>query len=455
MNKIKQNKITFILVLSAIAIIFSSLTVLSLPVLFNYKSKVAIIEKNFYKNFKIYLNSSGIISYKPFPKPHLVVENASLILPNPQKKSNFINTSNLRIYISLRDIYLRSFNNFISTEISKSNLKIRISDLKEFRKHLYQKVNKPIIFQDCKIFLKNEQNEVILISPIKKISYKINNKTKFKILKIDGHIFGLKFKSDWRRGYDNPNISYHDINFFNPNIEIKNIFEFTNGESFKGVSKILSSQAKMEHKISYNKNRIYIRSLNNEITNFNIDGQIQLKPFYFESSFIIKNKKVEKIIDNILPKLLIYNEDYLGNLNGLFKVNFKDLDNKLIKNGKFNFIIKEKKIDIKNVKFELDKIGNIESKINFFEDQGEMIFTSKNQLNIDNHIEFAKAFQVGSKKIKNIKKIFFDLEKKIGETNFTIKNVKIYSLEKKKNLNEVFFIKNIQNLRSHIRKIID
>ena len=47
MNKIKQNKITFILILTAIAIIFSSLTILSLPVLFNYKSKVAKIEKIF------------------------------------------------------------------------------------------------------------------------------------------------------------------------------------------------------------------------------------------------------------------------------------------------------------------------------------------------------------------------------------------------------------------------
>ena len=45
MNKIKQNKITFTLILSAIAIIFSSLTILSLPVLFNYKSKVAINRK--------------------------------------------------------------------------------------------------------------------------------------------------------------------------------------------------------------------------------------------------------------------------------------------------------------------------------------------------------------------------------------------------------------------------
>ena len=61
MNKIKQNKITFTLILSAITITFSSLAILSLPVLFNYKSKLVKIENNFYKNFKLYLNSSGSI----------------------------------------------------------------------------------------------------------------------------------------------------------------------------------------------------------------------------------------------------------------------------------------------------------------------------------------------------------------------------------------------------------
>ena len=88
MNKIKQNKITFSLILIAIFITFSSLTILSLPVLFNYKSKVAIIEKNFYKNFKLYLNSTGNISYKPFPKPHLLVENASINLSNSNDKDS-------------------------------------------------------------------------------------------------------------------------------------------------------------------------------------------------------------------------------------------------------------------------------------------------------------------------------------------------------------------------------
>ena len=91
MNKIKQNKITFSLILIAIVITFSSLSILSLPVLLNYKNKVDKIENNFYKNFKIYLNSSGDISYKPFPKPHLLVENASLGLTNLSENDYLIN----------------------------------------------------------------------------------------------------------------------------------------------------------------------------------------------------------------------------------------------------------------------------------------------------------------------------------------------------------------------------
>ena len=90
MNKIKQNKITFTLIIAAIAIIFSSLTILSLPVLFNYESKVTKIENNFNKKFKIYLNTNGKISYKPFPKPHLLVENASLKLSDSIEQKPFI-----------------------------------------------------------------------------------------------------------------------------------------------------------------------------------------------------------------------------------------------------------------------------------------------------------------------------------------------------------------------------
>ena len=136
MNKIKQNKITFTIILVSLVIIFSSISILSLPVLFNYESKVPLLEKNFYKSFKVLLNSSGKITYKPFPKPHLLVENATLNLEKKVKSNDLIVTTDLKIYISLRDVYLRSFNNFISAEISNANLEVKVSDLKNIRKHL-------------------------------------------------------------------------------------------------------------------------------------------------------------------------------------------------------------------------------------------------------------------------------------------------------------------------------
>ena len=456
MNKIKQNKITFSLILIAILITFSSLTILSLPVLFNYKSKVPIIEKNFYKNFKLYLNLKGNVSYKPFPKPHLLVENALLDLSNSSEDSKgLLKVSNLKIFISLRDIFLRSFNNFISLEISNSNLEFKLSDLKEIRKHLYKSINKPIIFNNCKIFIKNKNDEVIVISPVKKINYQINNKAKVKNFTIDGIIFGLTFKSHWKRSYENPEISTHNIDIYNPNIFIKNTFKFKNYKNFFGQTEIEYINNKLKYDIIYENNIINITSPSTDKTNFNIDSNINLDPFYLNGELTIKKKKVEKIIDNILLNLFLYDENYLGNLNGVLKIKFDDLNNKLIKNGAIDFTINEKKIKSQKAHFNLHKIGKMSAEIKYMSDKGDIKFLSKNHLIIENHIEFAKVFQVSSKKVKKIKNLYFDLEKNIGDTNFLISNVKVDNLEKKELQNQVFQVKNIQNLRSHIRQIIN
>ncbi len=454
MNKIKQNKITFSLILLAITVTFSSLTILSLPVLFNYESKVAKIEKNFYKNFKIHLNSSGKISYKPFPKPHLSVENATLNLEKKVKSNDLIVTTDLKIYISLRDVYLRSFNNFISAEISNANLELKLSDLKKIRKHLYEKINKKIVLINCKLFIRNSNGEVILISPMKKVNYNIYNKTKIKNFIIEGKIFGLSFFSDWKRSYQTPNISTHNINLFNPPIEIKNIFEFEKN-NFSVQMEVDYLQDKLLYKINFYDDKIYISSPNKKNTNFNIDSVIQLKPFYSDIELTIKKKKVENIIDNILLNLLAYDKNFLGNINGNLKIKFRDLDNRLIKNGQIDFFVNEKVINLEKANFKLDKIGEINTKISFIEKQDEKIFLSKNHLKIKNHIEFAKTFQIGSKKIKNIKDIFFDLEKNIGENDFIISNVIISNLKKNEKSEEKFVVKNIQNLRAIVRKLID
>ena len=455
MNKIKQNKITFTIILTAILIIFSSLTILSLPVLFNYKSKVTIIEKNFYKNFKIFLNSSGKVTYKPFPKPHLLVENANLYLSNSFANEGLINTKNLKIYLSLRDLYLRSFNNFVSTEISDTNFELKFIDIKEIRKHLYLNINKPIIFNNCKVFIRNKNNEVILISPIKKIFYKIDNKNKIKNFKVDGELFGLKYKSEWKRNYTKPKKSYHNISILNPNIEFKNILEIDDIKKIKSKIQVTLPQDKMEYDIQFNNGKIKISSPNNKKINFNLDSEVNLAPFYFEGGLKIKKKSIEKIIDNFLHFLLSKNQDYLGNFNGKLNITLDKINNKLIKKGEINLNIKEKIINVNKARFILDKVGYINTNINFIEEDGHVKFLSRNELNIENYIEFAKIFQIGSKKVKNIKHIYFVIEKNLGETDFIIKNVKINKKENSKIESEIFLVNNIQNLRSYIRKILN
>ena len=456
MNKIRENKIKFSLILIALSVLFSSLTILSLPALFNFNSKALIIEKNFYKNFKLYLNTSGNISYKPFPKPHLLVENSKINLSKTYKNDGQLNIKNLKIYISLKDIYLRTLKNFSAMEISDSNIELKVSEIIKLREHLYKKVNNKIIINNSKFFLRNKNNEVILISPINKITNKIDNKNRVKNLLIEGKIFGLNFKSDWKRNYNNPNTSLHTINFFNPNIEIKNNYKFENSEKYKILTSISIFQDRLEYSL-YNDNGVInlFSPPDKKNINFKIKSIINLNPFYFNGSLLIKNKKIEHIIDNILVNLFLYNKDLLGNLNGNFLLKFQNINNKLLKNGEINLSINEQKINFKKINFELDKIGDLISQIDIIESEGSVKFYSKNQLNIKNHIEFAKRFQVSSKKVKKIQQINFNIEREIGKSDFILKNVKVNNIDDSNKFNEIFFVKNIQSLRAHIRKIVD
>ena len=151
----------------------------------------------------------------------MLVENSKINLSKTYENDGLLNIKNLKIYISLKDIYLRTFKNFSATEISDLNIELKLSDVIKFRDHLYKKVNNTIIINNSKLFLRNNNKEVILISQIKKFTNKINSKTKVKNLLIEGKVFGLNFKSNWKRNYNNPNTSLHTIDFYNPKFKSK------------------------------------------------------------------------------------------------------------------------------------------------------------------------------------------------------------------------------------------
>ena len=453
MSKSKKiNSAKFIL--PSIIIFFTAILFLSLPVLLNYNSIQNVIEKKVSSEFKINLKILGDISLKIFPRPHYLVKRANLDLDLENDKSSIIQTKNLKIYIPLKKIYSKSNINIEEIEIEKANIYFKLDDIFDFKNHLYYKINRPIYIKKSKFFLLDKNNKTILISPIKKISYFINNKNNSKELKIQGNIFDVDYNSHWTRSYNNPKNSLMEIKSKNPNLFIKNIFSFEDNSNFSGKSSI--SFLKEDIIINYLKKdgKIFINSPNeNKNQKIKFNSKIELEPFFIDAIINFNNKDINFLIDSLLYSIL-NSEEYLGNINGKLNLVLNNINNPLINNGQINISIKEKTIELENSIFEIENIGKIKSDFRFYENQGYLIFASENVFDITNKNEFSKKFQTSSKNIKNINKIYFDFEKNIDNGEVSISNIYLNKIDTENFSDNIYSIKNIHILRALIRNIL-
>ena len=442
------------IVIPSIIIFFTAILFLSLPVLLNYNSIQNVIEKKVSSEFKINLKIFDDISLKIFPRPHYLVKKANLDLDLENEKSSIIKTQNLKIYIPLRKIYSKSNINIEEIKIEKANIYFQLNDVLDFKNHLYYKINKPIYIKKSKFFLLDKNNKTILISPIKKISYFINKKNNSKELKIQGNIFDVDYNSHWTRSYNNPKNSLMEIKSKNPNLFIKNIFSFEDNSNFSGKSSI--SFLKEDIIIHYLKKdgKIFINSPNeNKNQKIKFNSKIELEPFFIDAIINFNNKDINFLIDSLLY-FILNSEDYLGNINGKLNLVLNNINNPLINNGQINISIKEKTIELENSIFEIENIGKIKSDFRFYENQGDLIFASENVFDITNKKEFSKKFQTSSKSIKNVNKIYFDLEKNIDNGEVSISNIYLNKIDTENFSDNIYSIKNIHILRALIRNIL-
>tara|TARA_B100000579_G_scaffold181864_1_gene148207 strand:- start:1978 stop:3342 length:1365 start_codon:yes stop_codon:yes gene_type:complete len=442
------------IILSSIVIFFTALLLLSLPVLFNYNSIQNIIEKKVSSEFKINLKILGDISLKIFPAPHYFVKKANLDLNIDNDKSSIIETNNLKIFIPIKELYARSNIKVEGIEIEKANIYFKFNDILDFRNHLYYKINKPIHVKESKLFLIDKNNKTILISPIKKINYFINTKSSSKELNIKGNIFDIDYDSSWKRSYKEPKKSINEIKFKNPNLFMKNFFSFENKKSFSGKS--LISFMNEDIIIDYLKKdkKIFISSPDqSKNQKIKLSSEIELEPFYIDATVDINNKDINFLIDNLLYVILNSNE-YLGNINGKLNLIVNNLKNSIINNGKINLYIKEKTIKLENSLFEIKGIGKIKSDFRYYEKEGELIFVSENLFEIKNKKEFSRKFQLSFKNLKNINKIYFDIEKNIDSGEIFISNIYLNKIDPESSSEDFFIIKNLQGLKALIRKFL-
>ena len=245
------------------------------------------------------------------------------------------------------------------------------------------------------------------------------------------------------------------IKFTNPNLTITNNFILKENSNFSGKSLINFLNENIGINYEFDKDTISVNSpadiLNQKIKIF---SNISLDPFYLDAKIIMIEKNYKLIIDYFLNYLINIDKNILENLNGKLTLYFKGLENEIIDGGKIDLVLKEKSIKIINSNFRINNIGVINSNIKYYEKDGDLIFNSSNELNIEDHREFARKFQLDIDKSKKIKKIFFDLERIVNKDEFLVSNIYINKINKNKEKDETYIINNLQILKKLLRSLL-
>ena len=455
MNKIEKIPILVKGIFLLIVLLFSIGIYLSIPVLFNYKSIENIIETKFYSDFDINLKINGDIKYQLLPKPHLLISDSSLSIIENNNQDMLVDTKNLKIFLLSNSLYPKSKISFEKFEIQNTNFILRLKEYNVLRNYFHNSKSKPFYIKKSKVFVIDENDETLIISPIEKINFTTSKQDDFKKLNIKGNLFDLNFKSLWKKKYDSQTNSQIEIDFNEPNILIKNQINYNNNSNFNGLTSINFLNQKIEIDYNIKKNQITLKSDNNN--NIQIDTKIELSPFNLNSFITLNKQNLNFLVDELIFSILNLNSNLIGNLNGDIKFLFTNIEHELIRNGNINLNISQKTINVSEVLFNIGKIGPIKADIKYTEENGDIVFQSSNSLLIKDKKEFAKKFQLKLDKIKDINVLHFKIEKNITSGLISIFDIKINQTGDavKNNVKSRYNIRNSQELKSLVKNIIN
>ena len=457
MRKIFRKFNSFEAIIIVFSIFFSIIIILSAPALFNYKKLQSKIENQIESNYKFKINKINGIKYRFFPSPHLLIENSKLYL----FKDEISELKNTKVYISLFRLYNFKDIKIKKIFIEKANFNLNKSSFKSFLNHLNNETIKKLIIKKSKIFYKDENNnEVILISNLNQLNYFIN-KNNQKKLNIKGNVFDTKFNFLWTKVLSNNNQSEFELKFRDPTILIQNKITKDKTEN-NGTVKIKFIDNKINLNYSYNQDAIKFNSIDKNYNKYSTEGNLALKPFFFNISTRIDNHNLDVLIKNILFNYFNYRNNVHKNINGNLNLKFSNIQNAYLNEGYLNLVFENEKILIKNNNLNVRKIGSIKMlRSMFYEEKGNLSFITELQIIIENREEFYRRFSTPIKNRIDLENIFLILEQDLDNNKFTISNISFnkkndFSFNiKELNLVEKIPFDNFQKLRNLINNKLD
>ncbi len=324
----------FHLVIVFFIIFFGTAIFFSIPTFYDYKKYNQKIENTINDEFKIKIHNIEGISFRFIPSPHLLIKKANLKI-NENEKNILSELKNIKVFISILDLYKEDRFNIKRINISKANIYFNELSLKNFIYNLKKNIVNNILIKKSTLFFKNKKNEIVLISKIKNLNYRIDFNNNKKILSIDGNIFDSDYEYKYIIDYQNPNVQNTSFELKNPNLLIENkLVENYNSLPFaqEGIMDIQFLNQKNIIKYNIDKNNIFFRNKDLNNSSFDIDGAVNFKPFHFD--LVINLKKIDLInIENLIYKIYLNKILKYENLSGSTIINFENIENKVMNKG--------------------------------------------------------------------------------------------------------------------------
>ncbi len=439
----------FHLVIVFFIIFFGTAIFFSIPTFYDYKKYNQKIENTINNEYKTNFQNLENISFRFIPSPHLLIKKAEFQIKDNEDEL-ISELENVKVFISLLDLYKKDVFKIKRIEVNKANFYFNQISLKNLVYNLKKNIVNHFIIKKSTFFFKDKKDEIILISTVKNLDYKIDFINGKKNLKINGNIFDTNYFFKYTIDYNNPNIQNVLLEFKNPNIVFENNLKDIssspkNHQKGDLIFQFLNQKNKIEYEIIDKNINFYNQDEKN--TNFDLNGLINFHPFYFD--LILNLKKINlSEIENLLYSIYKNKKLKFENLSGKIKLNFNKIDHKIINKGHFNLVFENSKFFPNNQILNLSDFAILTISDFEYLENIDQILQMKIKIDILNTEKFNR-FLFNYKKDKILsKKIYFTYQ-----FNSNTKNNYISQIREKGFGNDVEFYKfnNLQQLKNLLK----
>lgn len=423
-NLRKRNKAQFKKIDKKITISLSLTVILVssyflIPTFYDKNKVRLLLENQLNEKYNLKVKFEDKLNYNLFPKPHFSTKN--LVINYNEKKLAV--SKNAKIYISFNKFFSLNQMNTQKIFFRKNEFNIDPDTISFFKNILnFNKDKNEVFFEDSNLFYKNQLDEIIFLSKLKKLKFSYNSENLDQVMNLNFKIFNLPFQLSIINNQINKNvISYLKSKKIRLNIENKFNYE---QKIIVGLFKTLIMNK--EKKFEYQVNEKFLSFISKDE---NFDGKIYFKPFYLKSNLKLEQLNFNKlfsersILINLINSELLFNQNLNANLN----INLDKLSNtSYLNNLNLKVFLEEGEIIIKDS--DIDWNQSIKINLNNVEltnENNEIKFVGQVNFDFNNLSKFYSYYQITRSDRKNIDKISLDFVFNLSQKKMSLDNLKI------------------------------